>query len=117
MDNPEQRSIASGLLIIAVIAVVLAGAGYVATRGMDADVSGAANARLGLSAALLAGIAAASALAGAAILWFGRRRPRSNVRIAILATFFVGLFLLFVAYGAGTGGTQPASTPGPLNNS
>jgi uncharacterized membrane protein YozB (DUF420 family) len=104
-------------MIIAVIAVGLALAVYFSTRGMDSDVQGVANARLGLSGAVLAGTAAIGALAGAAILWTGRRKADSNIKIAVVATIFTAVFLMFVAYGAGRGGTQPASTPGPLNNS
>jgi len=86
-------------------------------RDMDSDVQGVADSRLALSGAVLTGIAAISALGGAAVLWAGRRGAGSNTKIAVVATIFTGVFLLFVAYGVGSGGTQPASTPESLNNS
>jgi hypothetical protein len=117
MDQQEPRSIASALVTVGALAIVLALLGYFATRMLDADVSGSANARTGLSAALLAAIACVSAAAGAAILWAGRSKPRGNTRIALVATVVIGVFLLFVAFAAGTSSTEPASIPGPLNTS
>jgi preprotein translocase subunit SecE len=48
-------------------------------------------------------------LAGLIVLWTGRTRATSNTRIAIVATMFVTVFLVFVTYGAGSISTQPAS--------
>jgi len=110
MHEPEQKSIALGLGIVVGFAIVLGSLGYFATRVMDADVSGAANTRAGLSFAYLAAIACVSALVGTVILWAGRHKTNSNTRIAIIATVVVGALLLLVALGAGTTGMQPAST-------
>jgi riboflavin transporter FmnP len=110
MNDREQRSIIPGLAIVIVLALVVTLLGYFATRMMDADVSGSGNTRVGLSAALVAGIACLSALGGAVILWSGRTRARSNTSVAVLGTLVIGVFLLLLAFAAGTSSTEPAST-------
>jgi hypothetical protein len=110
MSDRERRTIMPGLTIIIVLALIITLLGYFATRIMDADVSGNGNTRVGLSAAVLAGIACLSALGGAAILWAGRMRARSNTRIAVVGTLVIGVFLLLVAFAAGTSSKEPAST-------
>lgn len=117
MNPPEQRSVGPAFATIVALAVVLALLGYFATRILDGDVSGSGNAQVGLSAAVVAGIACVSAAVGAVIVWSGRSRPKGNARIAAVATIVIAVLLLLIAFAAGTSSTEPASVPGPLSNS
>jgi Na+/H+ antiporter NhaA len=109
MNAPENRSIGITVAVVIGFAVALAMVAYFGARFMDPDVSGAANTRMGLSFALLAGIGSLSALVGVLILWAGRHKANSNTRIAIIATLVMGAFLFLVALAAGTSSREPAS--------
>jgi nitrate reductase gamma subunit len=108
MYEPTRRRLGPAVAGVIVAALLLILPGYFSARMMD--VGGNANTDVGLSAAVLAGIACISALVGLAILWTGRARDKSNSRVAIVATIFVSVFLLLVAFAAGTSSTEPAST-------
>lgn len=108
MRDPEQKKLGPAVAVVIVVALLFTLPGFFGTQILD--VSGRANARVGLSAALLAGIACVSAVAGLLVLWTGRKRASGNMRVAIVATIFVSVFLLLVAFAAGTSSTEPAST-------
>ncbi|MDB5662634.1 MAG: hypothetical protein JWM38_472 [Sphingomonas bacterium] len=108
MQNPERRSLGLAITAVVGLAVLLILPGYFSVRLMD--VGGRSNADLGITAAILAAIACVAAAGGGLVLWAGRKRPKSNMRVALLATLFVSVFLLLVAFAAGTSSTEPAST-------
>jgi hypothetical protein len=108
MQDPERKSQKTGIIAVLLIAAAATVPGYFATQIMD--VSGRSNSVTGISAAILAAIFCVSVLAGVGLLLAGRHKPRGNVRIALVATVVVSVFLLLVAFAAGTSSTEPAST-------
>jgi hypothetical protein len=108
MIEPDKRALGPGLISVAVLALILAVPVYFATQIMD--VGGNANMEVGLSAAVLLGIACVGALVGFFVIWVGRKRTKANTRIALVATAFTFGLLLMITYGASTSSVQPAST-------
>lgn len=108
MQHPERRPIAYSIVAVIILAVLLTVPGYFSSRVMD--VGGSANTDVGLSGAVLAGIACIATLVGLIFVWLGRARPAGNTRVALVATLVVSVFLLLVAFAAGTSSNEPAST-------
>jgi hypothetical protein len=108
MTDRERRALAPALIGVALLALILAVPVYFATHIMD--VGGNANMEVGLSAAVLLGIACIGALVGFLVIWAGRNHAKANTRIALVATAFTFGLLLMITYGASTSSVQPAST-------
>lgn len=108
MQDPQRKSLRPAIFAVVIIALAATLPGYFATQMLD--VGGRTNSTLGLSAAMLAGIFCVSVVVGLALLLSGRGKAHGNRRIAMVATVVVALFLLMVAYAAGTSSTEPAST-------
>ncbi|MDB5689178.1 MAG: hypothetical protein JWL91_1054 [Sphingomonas bacterium] len=108
MNEPERKPLRPAIIAVVLIALAATLPGYFATQMLD--VGGRNNSAVGLSAAMLAGVFCLSVIVGLVLLLSGRSRPGGNRRVALVATLVVAVFLLLVAFAAGTSSTEPAST-------